>query len=199
MSQHPAILELLRVLSKLPGLGPRSAKRVLLHLMKKRDAVMTPLTRLLETVQQTIVTCDLCGNLDVASPCHICQDSRRDPSVLCVVEDVDDLWALETLHQYNGQFHCLGGVLSAMLAIGPDQLRIRQLDHRLKQGVIQEVILALGATIDGQTTTYYLADHLKGFSVKVTGLAHGVPVGGELDYLDEGTIATALQARRVLG
>jgi recombination protein RecR len=197
MSEAP-LRRLIQLIAKLPGLGPRSARRVVIHLLQQRNELMEPLSKELGDVAAKIVDCDVCGNLDVTSPCHLCADPTREPGVLCVVEDVADLWALERNAAYKGQFHILGGTLSAINGIGPEDLRIPALIQRVEGGAIQEVILALNATIDGQTTAHYVADQLERFPLKVTALAHGVPVGGELDYLDDGTITTALQSRRVL-
>ena len=186
---------LLQYMAKLPGLGPRSARRAVLDLMKKRDSVMRPLARALMDVADGIVPCEVCGNLDSVSPCHVCSDPRRDQGVICVVEDVSDLWALDRSESYRGLYHVLGGTLSALDGIGPDDLSIGALLKRMELGDVREVILALGATVDGQTTSHYVADRLAPFDVKVTALAHGLPVGGELDYLDDGTLTAALRAR----
>ncbi len=189
---------LIQILARLPGLGPRSARRVALQLVKKREAVLLPLVDALEEVARTVGACRICGNLSEAELCPICADPERDGSQICVVDGVEDLWALERAAVFKGRYHVLGGTLSALDGIGPDQLAIAGLLSRLAQGGVQEVILALGATVDGQTTAHYLADRLSGFPVTVTRLAHGVPVGGELDYLDDGTLNAAFKARRSL-
>jgi recombination protein RecR len=187
---------LIRLLAKLPGLGPRSARRAALHLLKKREALMLPLARALEDAAANICACSVCGNLDTRDPCAICVDSRRDAACLCVVADVADLWALERAAAFRGRYHVLGGLLSALDGIGPEQLNIGGLLKRVAEGGIKEVILAIAATVDGQTTAHYVADRLEGTGVAITRLAHGVPVGGELDYLDDGTLTQALKARR---
>lgn len=189
------IERLIQLLSKLPGLGPRSARRAALALLKKRDSLLEPLAASLREAADAILTCEVCGNLDTASPCAICSDGRRDPHLLCVVEDVADLWALERAGIFRGRYHVLGGALSALDGVTPERLNVGQLLERVKQGV-DEVILAMNATVEGQTTAHYLVDLLG--DMKVTRLAHGVPVGGELDYLDEGTLSAAFKARRAL-
>ena len=191
-----AIERLIGLLARLPGLGPRSARRAALHLLKKRDALMGPLADALGEAARQITTCATCGNLDTADPCVICTDAKRDPALLCVVEDVADLWALERAGIFRGRYHVLGGTLSALDGIGPDDLAIASLVRRARTGGVVEVILALNATVDGQTTAHYVADQLAGAGLMVSRLAHGVPVGGELDYLDDGTLAAALKARR---
>ncbi len=188
-----------QALSKLPGLGPRSARRVVLHLMKKREAVLRPLLAALEMVDARLVNCDTCGNIDTKNPCGICADPRRDPRALCVVEEVSDLWALDRSRLFPGKYHVLGGKLSALEGIRPEDLNIDSLLRRVETGGIDEVVLAMNATLEGQTTAHYIAERLEGFPVRLTALAHGVPVGGELDYLDEGTLAQALRARRPIG
>ncbi len=189
------IERLIQLLSKLPGLGPRSARRAALALLKKRDTLLEPLADSLREAADAILTCEVCGNLDTQSPCAICNDPRRDPHALCVVEDVADLWALERAGVFRGRYHVLGGALSALDGITPERLNVTQLLERVKQNV-DEVILAMNATVEGQTTAHYLMDLLG--DLKVTRLAHGVPVGGELDYLDEGTLSAAFKARRAL-
>jgi recombination protein RecR len=189
------IERLIQLLAKLPGLGPRSARRAALALLKKRDALLEPLAGALREAADAILTCEVCGNLDTQSPCAICSDPRRDPHVLCVVEDVADLWALERAGVFRGRYHVLGGALSALDGVTPERLNVAKLLERVKKDV-DEVILAMNATIEGQTTAHYLMDLLGG--MKVTRLAHGVPVGGELDYLDEGTLSAAFKARRSL-
>lgn len=195
----PEIDALTQALSRLPGLGPRSARRAVLHLLKKRESAMEPLLRALEAVNDRLVTCSVCGNVDTVDPCGICTDPRRDARALCVVEDVADLWALDKSRLFPGRFHVLGGRLSALEGIRPEDLGIDSLIVRVEQGGIDEVVLAMNATLEGQTTAHYLAERLERFPVRLTQLAHGVPVGGELDYLDEGTLAQALRARRPVG
>ncbi len=195
MAIGPEIERLIQLLAKLPGLGPRSARRAALALLKKRDTLLEPLAAALETAAAAIRNCEICGNLDTQSPCAICADPRRDAHVLCVVEDVADLWALERAGVFRGRYHVLGGALSALDGVTPDRLNVTSLLARVRQGV-DEVILAMNATVEGQTTAHYLMDLLG--DVKVTRLAHGVPVGGELDYLDEGTLSAAFKARRSL-
>lgn len=190
---------LIQLLSRLPGLGPRSAKRAALQMLKKKDSVMVPLARALADVAERVVTCATCGNIDTHDPCHVCADARRDRATICVVEDVADLWALDRSESFRGLYHVLGGTLSALDGVGPEDLNIAGLLARVDAGGIGEVILALNATVDGQTTSHYLAERLKASGVKVTALAHGVPVGGELDYLDDGTLAAALRARGSVG
>ena len=193
----PEIERLIQLLAKLPGLGPRSARRAALDLLKKREALMQPLALALQEAAAAIKTCEICGNLDTASPCALCRDPRREPGILCVVEDVADLWALERAGVFKGRYHVLGGALSALDGITPERLNVTSLLARVADGV-DEVILAMNATVEGQTTAHYLLDTLVGSNVKVTRLAHGVPVGGELDYLDEGTLSAAFKARRAL-
>ena len=190
---------LIQLLARLPGLGPRSARRAALALLKKRDTLMEPLAGAMKDAAAAIQTCGTCGNLDTIDPCAICADSRRDPHLLCVVEDVADLWALERAGVFRGRYHVLGGALSALDGITPERLNVAALLGRVKDGV-DEVILAMNATVEGQTTAHYLMDLLPGANpaVAVTRLAHGVPVGGELDYLDEGTLFAAFKARRAL-
>ncbi len=193
----PEIERLIQLLAKLPGLGPRSARRAALDLLKKREALMDPLASAMREAAAAIKTCEICGNLDTASPCALCCDPRREPRVLCVVEDVADLWALERAGVFRGRYHVLGGALSALDGVTPERLNVGSLIARVKEGV-DEVILAMNATVEGQTTAHYLLDTLTESGVKVTRLAHGVPVGGELDYLDEGTLSAAFKARRTL-
>lgn len=195
----PEIDALTQALSRLPGLGPRSARRAVLHLIKKRDSALDPLLRALEAVSARLVTCGLCGNVDTTDPCGICTDARRDSRALCVVEDVADLWALDKSRLFPGRFHVLGGRLSALEGVRPEDLSIEALVTRVEVGGIDEVVLAMNATLEGQTTAHYLAERLERFPIRLTQLAHGVPVGGELDYLDEGTLAQALRARRPVG
>ena len=187
---------LIQLLARLPGLGPRSARRAALHLIAKREQLLLPLASALQRTGEAIRTCSRCGNIDTADPCGICVDARRQPEVICVVEQVGDLWALERSGAFKGRYHVLGGTLSALDGRGPEQLRIRSLVERATAPEVEEVILALGATVDGQTTAHYVAERLATSGVAVTRLAHGVPVGGELDYLDDGTLTAALKARR---
>ncbi len=187
---------LTQALARLPGLGPRSARRAVLHLMKKREGALDPLLAALQSVSQRLSTCSTCGNLDTSDPCAICRDMRRDDRLLCVVEEVADLWALDRSRLFPGRFHVLGGRLSALEGIRPDDLAIDSLVARVGVGGIDEVVLAMNATLEGQTTAHYLAERLEKFPIRLTQLAHGLPVGGELDYLDEGTLAQALRARR---
>jgi recombination protein RecR len=193
----PEIERLIQLLAKLPGLGPRSARRAALTLLKKRDILLDPLANAMRDAASAIKTCETCGNLDTTSPCAVCRDSRRETHVLCVVEDVADLWALERASVFRGRYHVLGGALSALDGITPERLNVATLIARVNDGV-EEVILAMNATVEGQTTAHYLMDTLASTSAKVTRLAHGVPVGGELDYLDEGTLSAAFKARRPL-
>lgn len=183
-------------LSRLPGLGPRSARRAVLWLLKRRETALLQLLEALTAVRDTLVECQTCGNIDTSNPCGICADPRRDPRSLCVVEDVADLWALDRARLFAGRFHVLGGRLSALDGIRPEDLTIGKLIGRVAAGGIDEVVLAMNATLEGQTTAHYIAERLEGYPVRITQLAHGLPVGGELDYLDEGTLAQALRARR---
>src|SRR5205085_12324865 len=185
-----------QALARLPGLGPRSARRAVLHLMKKRETALQPLLTALKSVADRLSTCSVCGNVDTSDPCSICRDPRRDEKSLCVVEEVADLWALDRSRLFPGRFHVLGGRLSALEGVRPEDLSIERLVGRVGAGGIDEVVLAMNATLEGQTTAHYLTDRLEGFPVRITQLAHGLPVGGELDYLDEGTLAQALRARR---
>jgi recombination protein RecR len=191
----PEIERLIQLLAKVPGLGPRSARRAALHLIKKKEQLLAPLADALGEAVDKVRVCSTCGNVDTADPCMICTDPRRDAATLIVVEDVSDLWALERASAMNVRYHVLGGTLSPLDGIGPEQLNIRALVDRVAGGEVKEVILAVNATVEGQTTAHYLTDQLADFDVKVTRLAHGVPVGGELDYLDEGTLAAALKSR----
>ncbi len=192
----PEIEALTQALSRLPGFGPRSARRAVLHLVKKRENALVPLRAALTAVEERLSTCSTCGNVDTSDPCAICADPRRDPRSLCVVEDVSDLWALERSRLFPGRFHVLGGRLSALEGVRPEDLAIESLVARVAKGEIDEVVLAMNATLEGQTTAHYVADRLDRYPVRLTQLAHGLPVGGELDYLDEGTLAQALRARR---
>ena len=190
---------LIQLLARLPGLGPRSARRAVLHLIKRRESLMQPLAQALGDAAEAILVCGSCGNLDTVEPCGICMDEKRDGGTICVIEDVADLWALERTRSFKGRYHVLGGRLSALDGIGPEDLNIAGLVARAETGDIQEVILAMNLTVDGQTTAHYIADRLGHTEVDVTRLAHGVPVGGELDYLDYGTLETALRSRRSVG
>jgi recombination protein RecR len=187
---------LTQALAKLPGLGPRSARRAVLHLLKKRETALEPLRAALTAVGDRLTNCETCGNIDTANPCGICVDPRRDSRALCVVEEVADLWALDRSRLFPGRFHVLGGRLSALDGVRPEDLTIAQLIRRIEDGGIDEVVLAMNATLEGQTTAHYIAERIEQFPVRITQLAHGLPVGGELDYLDEGTLAQALRARR---
>ena len=195
-SETSDIERLIRLLAKLPGLGPRSARRAALYLIRRRAQLMEPLAQALAEAAANIRTCTACGNIDTADPCGICTDPRRDSSLICIVEGVADLWALERTAAFRGRYHVLGGVLSALDGVGPDELNIAGLVRRASEQQVKEMIIATGATVDGQTTAHYLAERLKGLDVTVSRLAHGVPVGGELDYLDDGTITAALKDRR---
>lgn len=191
----PEIERLIQLLSKLPGLGPRSARRAALHLIKKKDQLLEPLAEAMGVAVREIGICSVCGTIDTSDPCTICSDPKRDQSVLVVVEDVSDLWALERANALNARYHVLGGTLSPLDGIGPEDLNIASLIGRCENEPLSEVILAISATVEGQTTAHYIMDQLSNFDVNVTKLAHGVPVGGELDYLDEGTLTQALKAR----
>jgi recombination protein RecR len=192
----PEIERLVHLLARLPGLGPRSARRAALHLLKRRDQLMGPLSNAMAEAAAKVKTCSICGNYDSVDPCAVCTDDRRDPSVICVVEDVSGLWVMERTGAYRGRYHVLGGVLSALDGVGPEDLAVDRLIARARAPEVSEIILATSATVDGQTTAHYLADRLADSNVTVSGLAHGVPMGGELDYLDDGTIGAALKARR---
>lgn len=192
----PEIETLTQVLSRLPGLGPRSARRAVLHLLKRREGALVPLLHALAAVEDRLVTCATCGNVDTSDPCAICVDPRRDARALCVVEEVADLWALDRARLFPGRFHVLGGRLSSLDGVRPEDLAIDSLVARLSAGGVDEVVLAMNATLEGQTTAHYIAERIERLPVRVTQLAHGLPVGGELDYLDEGTLAQALRARR---
>ena len=195
----PEIARLIQLLAKLPGLGPRSARRAALFALKKREALMRPLAQALTQVADAIRTCTTCGNFDTVDPCTICRDERRDAATICVIEDVADLWAMERGHVFNGRYHVLGGTLSALDGVGPEDLSIAGLVARVRGGGVQEVILATNATVDGQTTAHDIAARLAEFGgVKVSRLAHGLPVGGEIDHLDDGTLSAAFKARRAV-
>lgn len=197
MSSTRDIDALIELMAKLPGLGPRSARRAVLHLIRKRALLLSPLADMMQTVAATARECLNCGNVGTAEICDICDSNKRANGELCIVEDVADLWAMERSGVFKGRYHVLGGTLSALDAIGPQELRIPRLIDRVKSEEISEVILALNATIDGQTTAHYIADQLEG-QVRMTTLAQGVPIGGELDYLDDGTITAAMRARKQL-
>ena len=193
----PEIERLIQLLAKLPGLGPRSARRAALHLIKKKDQLLIPLAGAMAEAVEKVRLCETCGNVDTSSPCTLCSDPRRDASTIVVVEDVADLWALERAAVINGMYHVLGGVLSPLDGIGPEDLAIASLVDRVTDTAdqVKEIIIAVNATVEGQTTAHYITDQLEGIDVKITRLAHGVPVGGELDYLDEGTLAAAIKSR----
>jgi recombination protein RecR len=191
----PEIERLIQLLARLPGLGPRSARRAALHLIRKREELLGPLAEAMRVAKDRIVTCSVCGNIDTSDPCCICADPRRDPSTIVVVETIGDLWALERAGVVSARYHVLGGALSPLDGIGPDDLNLGKLVGRAAEGGVKEVILAVNATVDGQTTAHYITELLAHLEVKCTRLAHGVPVGGELDYLDEGTLAAALRSR----
>jgi len=194
----PEIEKLIQLLAKVPGLGPRSARRAALHLVKKKDQLLGPLADAMGDAYAKVRICSCCGNVDTSDPCSVCTDDRRDNSVIIVVEDVSDLWALERAGAMNTAYHVLGGTLSPLDGIGPDDLNIKGLIERVGKGGVREVIVAVNATVEGQTTAHYITDQLGGLHIKITRLAHGVPVGGELDYLDEGTLTAALRARTVI-
>ena len=194
----PAVERLIQHLSRLPGLGPRSARRAALHLIQRPEAALTPLLRSLAEVERTVRTCGHCGNIDARDPCDICRDPERDGAMICVVERVGDLWAFERAGTFRGRYHVLGGVLSALDGVRPEDLSIDPLVARVRTEEVAEVVVATNATLDGQTTAHYLAERLADTGAKVTRLAHGMPVGGELDYLDDGTLSTALRLRRPL-
>ncbi|MBG0809280.1 recombination protein RecR [Methylosinus sp. H3A] len=191
----PEIERLVQLLARLPGLGPRSARRAVLHLIRKREELLGPLGEAMRVAHERILTCKTCGNIDTSDPCAICRDARRDAGILVIVETVADLWALERAGLLAARYHVLGGVLSPLDGVGPNELNIANLVQRIADGGVREAIIAVNATVDGQTTAHYLADLLAPLGVKTTRLAHGVPVGGELDYLDEGTLAAALERR----
>lgn len=207
----PEIEKLIKLLSRLPGLGPRSARRVALHLIKNKDQLLVPLSDAMAEAVEKVQVCEVCGNIDSASPCTICTDSRRDPSLLVVVEDVSDLWALERASVINAAYHVLGGTLSPLDGVGPDDLNIAGLLDRTAKGEIKEIILGVNATVEGQTTAHYITDQLQAQAkamqasdprfepVVISQLAHGVPIGGELDYLDEGTLLQAIRSRKAFG
>ena len=187
---------LIRLFSRLPGFGTRSARRTVLYLIKRRESQLIPLEKAIQDVIDTVQICPICGNLDSQSPCAVCADSRRDDSTICVVQDVADLWAIDRSGAFKGRYHVLGGLLSAIDGTGPEELRLPALERRIRENNTAELILALPATVDGQTTAHYIAERFKDLPLKISSLAQGIPVGGELDYLDDGTIQTALRARR---
>ena len=191
----PEIERLIQLLARIPGLGPRSARRAALHLIRKREHLLGPLAEAMRVAHERVTTCQVCGNVDTLDPCTVCRDERRDGSILVVVESVGDLWALERADATRGRYHVLGGALSPLDGVGPDELILKSLVARVSSGEVKEVILAVNATVDGQTTAHYVTDLLAPFSVKITRLAHGVPVGGELDYLDDGTLSAAMRQR----
>lgn len=197
-SAGPEIERLIQLLARLPGLGPRSARRAALHLVKKREQLLGPLADAMRLAAERVVVCSTCRNIDTSDPCAICTDAGRDPSILIVVEDVSDLWALERSNAVNARYHVLGGVLSPLDGVGPDDLDVARLVERAADPALREVVIALNATVDGQTTAHYLTEALAHLPLKITRLAHGVPVGGELDYLDEGTLTAALRSRTAL-
>jgi recombination protein RecR len=192
----PEIERLIQLLAKLPGLGPRSARRAVLHLVKNRDKLLAPLAQALADAHEKVKACSECGNVDTLDPCTICSDHRRDRSMICVIEEVGDLWALERAGAWSGLYHVLGGTLSALGGVRPEDLDIQQLVDRCLGGKVKEVVLATNATVEGQTTAHYITERLKNMGVATSRLAHGVPVGGELDYLDEGTLTQAIRQRR---
>ncbi len=192
------IEQLVKIIAKLPALGSRSSRRIVLHLLKKRETALLPLIEALQGVAENIKTCEVCGNYDTVSPCSVCTSEKRDSRTICVVQDVADLWAMERVGFYKGKYHILGGVLSALDGISPEDLNIDTLLDRIEHEQTAEVILALPATVDGQITSHYLVSRLKGFETKVTTLAQGIPVGAELDYMDEGTIQLAINSRKAL-
>ena len=195
-STGPEIERLIQLLAKLPGLGPRSARRAALHLIKNREKLLTPLASAIAEARDKVTVCSHCGNVDTIDPCTLCSDPRRDQTVICVVEEVGDLWALERAGAWSGLYHVLGGTLSAMEGIRPEDLAIAQLVDRAAHEGVKEVVLAVNATVEGQTTAHYIIERLKDLDIATSRLAHGVPVGGELDYLDEGTLTQAMRARR---
>lgn len=194
----PEIERLIQLLAKLPGLGPRSARRAALYLIKNRERLLVPMASAMEEAREKVTICSECGNVDTVDPCTLCTDHRRDRTIICVVEEVGDLWALERAGAWSGLYHVLGGTLSAIEGVRPEDLAITSLIERAGQGGVKEVVLALNATVEGQTTAHYITDKLKALGIAASRLAHGVPVGGELDYLDEGTLTQAIRARRPL-
>ena len=195
-SNQNSLDQLINLLAKIPGLGPRSARRAALQCIKKKDTLMRPLANALAEVAENVHPCSTCGNLDIQDPCNICENEKRDRTVLCIVEDVSDLWALERSGSFRGLYHVVGGTLSALDGVGPDDLNIKTLIERSANSEIKEIIIATNATVDGQTTAHYITEQLKHYNLLISRLAHGVPIGGELDYLDDGTLTTALNSRR---
>jgi len=191
----PEIERLIQLLARMPGLGPRSARRAALHMIKKKDQLLAPLAAAMAEANEKVRICTTCGNADTSDPCTLCTDPTRDQSIIIVVEDVSDLWALERAAVMNAAYHVLGGTLSPLDGVGPGDLSIAGLVNRVAAGGVREILIAVNATVEGQTTAHYITDQLGGFDLKITRLAHGVPVGGELDYLDEGTLAAAVRAR----
>ncbi len=197
-SISPEIDRLIALLARLPGLGPRSARRAALHLLKAPDKLMTPLAGAMQHAAETIETCSVCANVDSSNPCNVCTAPGRDKRSICVLQDVSDLWAMERAGAFRGTYHVLGGTLSALDGIRPEDLNIASLLRRVGTDEVDEVVLAMNATVDGQTTAHYITEHLEKTGVKITRLSHGVPIGGELDYLDDGTIAAAMKSRRAV-
>lgn len=191
----PELNRLIELLSKMPGLGPKSARRAALHLLKRSEALLKPLADAMAVAAEKVMTCEVCGNLDTISPCSICQNDGRENSIICVVAEVGDLWAFERAGGFKGSYHVLGGLLNPFDGMGPNDLKIKQLVKRLETGEVKEVVLALAATIDGQSTAHYIADILAKMNIKLTRLSHGLPIGGELDHIDEGTLMAALKSR----
>ena len=192
----PEIDKLINEISKLPGLGRKSAQRIALHLLKNKERSLLPLIQIMEVANHKIINCEICGNIDMITPCTICQNSKRDQQMICIVEDVSDLWTFEQIGFYRGMYHVLGGTLSAIDGIGVDELNINKLIHRIKNQNVKEVILALSTTMEGQTTSHVIADKLESLQIEVTRLAQGIPIGGEVHYLDENTLSTAFQSRK---
>ncbi len=190
--------DLIKRMSKLPGLGPRSARRIVLHLLRQKEGLMVPLAIAMQELSAKVRACHICGNLDTRDPCQICTDPRRDPKQICVVEELADLWAVERSQMYRGQYHVLGGTLSALQGVGPIELRIPELARRVAEGEVREVVLATNATVEGQTTAHVITQALEGQEVQISRLAQGIPMGGELDYMDDGTLVTAFKARTVV-
>ena len=185
----------IKLLSKLPGLGPRSGRRAALAIIKQKERLLLPLKEAFNDISEKIIICEICNNIDLKSPCAICSNKNKDLNIICVVEEISDLWAIERAGVFKGYYHILGGELNAVDGVGAEQLNIEKLGQRIKQNDVQEIILALSATIDGQTTLHFLIDYLEDFNIKITKLAHGIPIGGELDYLDDGTLTQAILSR----
>lgn len=196
--QSQEVQTLIQQFAKLPGLGRRSGRRIALHLLKKPEAILQPLVQALHTAAEAIVTCEVCHSIDTTSPCSICSDPKRQTEQLCLVADISDLWAIERANTFRGSYHVLGGILSAIDGVGPEELTVSSLIQRLYDNEYKEIIFALSATVDGQTTMHFISDMLKNLEVKISVLAHGVPIGGELDYLDDGTLTTAFTERRAI-